>query len=260
MSRYGYGYLTKEDLIAFQEEFNKGVWAEHDISSVYHKERKLPEQLEKLSLFQVMKLRAIYSIEHLVETIGANLVVLGEQDQKWDRWQRILENKISGFELEGTPAQQEAAAILRDRLLFEGGLGHTKFPTDQEAAFGKAQVALARSRELAPLVALLGLAPLIQSIEEQTNALDAARTPGDTGASDPRSVRIAKATAACALAINQIHGILDGLLLHATPSLIQTLRSLLAPFEELRRTGQSRRPKTSPPQETKEEPSHDQGD
>lgn len=236
-NQYGYGYLTKEDLIAFRGKLSEGAWQSIDVTSYLHPNRIIPDSVS--DFYILFKLLVLYALENLIDVISGTSVVLLELDQAWDGLQRILHTRLLLFELDGTEEEREAAIKLRPLLLYQGGLGHTQFELKDEATFGKAQVALARSADLAPLIALLGLEELIDRIEKKSLELEGALKPGES-----RSSRIRSAISQCVFTLNGVHSILENMERQATPGAFQEkLAALRAPFEELQKIGQARRDK-----------------
>ena len=242
---YGYGVVSKEALIAFRDELNRGAWEQTSIKK--DPKRKLPDDLSALDVFSLIKLLVVYSIDELIDVLGPEQTAQSI-DGEWDDLQKDLEFELELKLRRGTP-QEKAASTLLKPILLPVGLSQTQYDIPREVTFGKAQLAIARSEKATPHVALLGLQPILDKIEAKTTELEA------TSTNEAPSARIRRLSALCAATITDTRSTLEQLLARTIPgpahdSLSQRLAPFLALLESAPKPKESKE-SNLPPEETK---------
>ena len=234
---YGYGFVSKEALIAFRDAMEKGVWSSTQV--IKDPKRRLPDA-NSTSVLSMVKLVVIYAIDDLIDAMGPENTALLGLDGEWDDLQKDLEFELSLKKRRGTP-EEKAAALHIEPTLLPVGLSHTQYDIPKEIAFGKAQVAIARSEKVASYVALLQLEPFIKKIELKTLEMDEAST------NESPYARTRRYSTACAAALTDTRAILEQILSREQPGATRdALEARLLPYETLLQH-------TSKPKETKEE-------
>lgn len=184
-----------------------------------------------LVYFKHAATRAIYTV---VAALGAANDVESVA-QTWSRAERRFMTALDLLALDDDPAVVSDSVRVRELLGDGGGTGMVNRSADEKVDFGRHQIALAATPEVAALVAKLGLGDRLDAIRERTHDLAVALGRDGTKKERlPRSRRIERAVDACATVFNQTHEVLSCELAHTTePAARHTLETLRAPFELL---------------------------
>jgi hypothetical protein len=226
MARYGYGAVTPVQFVGFLGYLSQGAWAtvgmrpEGTGDTVFEEVRVLP-------FFKRVLGDAIHAV--VLAQGGANDATAA--GPAWVLAERRFCAAVDLLVLDGDPAIMQAAKRVRD-VLCDGATDVVRRSADAKVDFGRNQLAVAATDDIAPLVAKLGLRDRLDDVRKCTDDLDGARNDEDGRTS--RSRRIVQATVACAAAFNWVHEGLQIASQRATNALErESIDALIAPLEQL---------------------------
>jgi hypothetical protein len=221
---YGYGLVTKEALIAFRSDLDRGIWKETQV--IKDPKRRLPDP-NGTSILVMLKLLVSYAIDDLIDAMGPEETALLSLDGEWDDLQKDLEFELALKKRRGTPEEKLAATQI-EPILFPVGLSHTLYDIPKEITFGKSQITIARSDKALPYMVLLGLEPFIQKIQEKTLELE------EASKNQSPAVRIRRYSSICAATLTDTRAILEQMLSREQPGPAKdALEARLVPFQTL---------------------------
>lgn len=226
MARYGYGAVTPMQFVGFLGNLSQGEWAtlgmrpEERGATVFEEERVLP-------FFKRVLGDAIHAV--VLAQGGANDATAA--GPAWVLAQKRFGATLDLLALDDDPAIVQAARRVR-AVLCDDATDIVRRSADAKVDFGRNQLAVAATEDVAPLVAKLGLRDRLEEVRRCTDDLDGAGRDDDGRAS--RSQRIKQASVACAAAFNWVHEGLQFASQRATSaSARESIDALLAPLEQL---------------------------
>ncbi len=226
MARYGYGALTAVQFVGFLGHLSQGAWMSVGMRPEVTGETVF-EEARVLPFFKRVLGDAIHAV--VVAQGGANDATAA--GPAWVLAERRFCAAVDLLVLDGDPAIVQAAKRVRD-VLCDGATDVVRRSVDAKVDFGRNQLAVAATDDLAPLVAKLGLRDRLEDVRRCTDDLDDTRQDEDGRTS--RSRRIVQATIACAAAFNWVHEGLQIASQRATSAVArESIDALIAPLEQL---------------------------
>lgn len=150
----------------------------------------------------------------------------------WDSTQKRLKALLDAAAVHPDAQVREAAERLRKALLLGAGEAQTKLKYQQEVDFGRQQVELASSSQVAADIALIGLGSVIDDIRDTTEAL--ANAIGHGTSPQILSKQLQAATTSCRATFASVATDLAWIIDHGTLDINRARATKLrAPLEAL---------------------------
>jgi hypothetical protein len=235
MSLKGYSSVPSEDFVAFPHDLDAApTWrdtqaAPFGLTGVIDAHVILSSPLNS-----VLKALLLYAVGLVTAAVKGNPSLAVTANEGYDRPQRLLKLDLERALLSLDPAVVKAAQTLKAALTLGDGSAQTMLTYDRKVTFGRQQVALCARADLAPLIQVLNLQPLLAEIQAATERLAVFAGRADQGSSLSASVRLRAARTQCALIFNAVHLTLQALQgVTTTPAARDHVASLLSPLQAL---------------------------
>jgi hypothetical protein len=193
--------VTDDAFVAFTAELDQGPWGTIDITPYIDAEGAVTKPVGNAPAGVYFKIELNGSIAALVRARSGTYSA-ADLDRIWDTQQRTLNLALVAASADPDANKRAAAKRLRKVLLLGSGTGQTKLPYQKEVDFGRQQKKDVASGQGADDVKLLGLGPVLGTIDVATENLAAAINHGSTGEAPSDQARVAKA--ACAAAFSWV--------------------------------------------------------
>lgn len=219
----GFTYVKSKGFISLREDIQSGArWKDINTSMYEDPSKPADIPLHKQPFPVKAKVRILRALGALLSALGAGLLDI--LDAAWDKTQRRFLLRVAFLLLDDDPQRQAAAQKIRrhPQLFLGDGTGQTNLPVRLEIDWGRQQIAILRSPEFAPLVALLELGEFVDEIERTTKELAQAVGRGEGEVADDtitRQKRIEIALKECRQACNSVLDDLNWLILQPEATL-----------------------------------------
>ena len=201
MDAPSFRFVTDDAYVAFTAELGQGVWGKLDIAPYVDASGEVIKPIGDAPTEVYFKIELTGTIAALVRARSGSYSAT-DLDRIWDTQQRTLNLALVTAAADPDANKRAAAKRLQKVLLLGSGTGQTKLPYQKEVDFGRQQKKDVASGQGAEDVELLGLQPLMASIDVATENLAGAIHHGATG--DRPSDQARQAKAACGAAFTWV--------------------------------------------------------
>jgi hypothetical protein len=235
MSLKGYSSVPSEDFVAFPHDLDAApTWRDTQAAPLDPAGVIDAAAILSSPLNSVLKTLLLYAVGLVTAAVKGTPSLAAAADEGYDRPQRLLKLDLERALLSLDPAVVQAGQTLKAALTLGDGSAQTNLTYDREVTFGRQQITLAARADLAPLVHLLNLQPLLAEIQAATERLAVFAGRADQDPSLSAYTRLKSARTQCARIFNAVHLTLQALQgAAATPAARDHISALLAPLEAL---------------------------